>query len=185
MRHTRRASPRLGSTGEECATARALLVINMRGLGTPKPRSPCPPQTQMPFPGFDPAWEPSGDFLDEPQIAVGIVEGEERPVAGALGVEGGLPRLGGACHTSLMSMPRPTSVTGRIDVGDDESALGGAWRGLHEALAERSHFDVWPSELDLMARLAGMTLRERWANWKREPFTSVSTDHVSVWEKTS
>jgi hypothetical protein len=42
---------------------------------------------------------------------------------------------------------------------------------------------VWPSELDLMARLAGMTLRERWSGWKREPFTSDSTRHVSVWEK--
>jgi SAM-dependent methyltransferase len=42
---------------------------------------------------------------------------------------------------------------------------------------------VWPSELDLMARLAGMTLRERWGGWKREPFTSDSTTHVSVWEK--
>jgi SAM-dependent methyltransferase len=42
---------------------------------------------------------------------------------------------------------------------------------------------VWPSELDLMARLAGMTLRERWAGWKREPFTSESDKHISVWEK--
>src|SRR5918912_444127 len=41
---------------------------------------------------------------------------------------------------------------------------------------------VWPSELDLMARLAGMTLRERWAGWEREPFTSKSRMHVSVWE---
>jgi SAM-dependent methyltransferase len=44
---------------------------------------------------------------------------------------------------------------------------------------------VWPSELDLMARIAGMTLRERWSGWTREPFTSESTSHVSVWEKTS
>ena len=43
---------------------------------------------------------------------------------------------------------------------------------------------VWPSELDLMARLAGMTLRERWSGWKREPFTSESRSHISVWEKT-
>jgi SAM-dependent methyltransferase len=43
---------------------------------------------------------------------------------------------------------------------------------------------VWPSELDLMARLAGMTLRERWSDWTREPFTSDSRKHVSVWEKT-
>ncbi|MBA2327944.1 MAG: class I SAM-dependent methyltransferase [Actinobacteria bacterium] len=42
---------------------------------------------------------------------------------------------------------------------------------------------VWPSELDLMARLAGMSLRERWSGWKREPFTSDSRSHVSVWEK--
>ena len=42
---------------------------------------------------------------------------------------------------------------------------------------------VWPAELDLMARLAGMTLRERWSGWKREPFASESTKHVSVWEK--
>jgi SAM-dependent methyltransferase len=42
---------------------------------------------------------------------------------------------------------------------------------------------VWPSELDLMARLAGMTLRERYGGWKREPFTSDSRMHVSVWEK--
>jgi hypothetical protein len=42
---------------------------------------------------------------------------------------------------------------------------------------------VWPSELDLMAQLAGMTLRERWGSWTREAFTSESIKHVSVWEK--
>ena len=42
---------------------------------------------------------------------------------------------------------------------------------------------VWPAELDLMAELAGMRLRERWAGWRREPFTSESTSHVCVWEK--
>jgi SAM-dependent methyltransferase len=42
---------------------------------------------------------------------------------------------------------------------------------------------VWPSELDLMARLAGMTLRERWSGWDRQPFTSDSSSQVSVWEK--
>src|SRR5919106_40050 len=44
---------------------------------------------------------------------------------------------------------------------------------------------VWPSELDLMARIAGMTLRERWSGWARAPFTSESTSHVSVWTKTA
>ncbi len=42
---------------------------------------------------------------------------------------------------------------------------------------------LWPSELDLMARLAGMELRGRWSGWKREPFTADSTQDVSVWEK--
>lgn len=42
---------------------------------------------------------------------------------------------------------------------------------------------VWPAELDLMGQLAGMRLRERWAGWTREPFTSDSREHVSVWEK--
>lgn len=42
---------------------------------------------------------------------------------------------------------------------------------------------VWPSELDLMARLAGMTLRDRWAGWDRSTFTGESTAHVSVWQK--
>ncbi|GAA4695042.1 class I SAM-dependent methyltransferase [Nocardioides conyzicola] len=44
---------------------------------------------------------------------------------------------------------------------------------------------VWPAELDLMARIAGMRLRERWADWDRSPFTSTSPKHVSVWEKIS
>src|SRR5207253_1075844 len=35
---------------------------------------------------------------------------------------------------------------------------------------------VWPAELDLMARLAGLTLRERWSDWNRAPFTSHSTN---------
>jgi SAM-dependent methyltransferase len=42
---------------------------------------------------------------------------------------------------------------------------------------------VWPSELDLMARLAGMALVERWGGWRREPFTSESASHVSVWRR--
>jgi SAM-dependent methyltransferase len=42
---------------------------------------------------------------------------------------------------------------------------------------------TWPAELDLMAQLAGMTLRDRWSGWEREPFTSDSRKHVSAWEK--
>jgi SAM-dependent methyltransferase len=42
---------------------------------------------------------------------------------------------------------------------------------------------VWPSELDLMARIAGMRLESRWADWDRSPFTAASPKHVSVWRK--
>ncbi len=42
---------------------------------------------------------------------------------------------------------------------------------------------VWPSELDLMAQLAGLRLRSRWGGWNREPFTTDSGSHVSVWDK--
>ncbi len=42
---------------------------------------------------------------------------------------------------------------------------------------------VWPSELDLMAELAGLEFESRWADWRRSPFTGESTSHVSVWRK--
>lgn len=42
---------------------------------------------------------------------------------------------------------------------------------------------AWPAEYDLMARLAGLRLRHRWADWTRAPFTSESESHVSVWER--
>ncbi len=45
------------------------------------------------------------------------------------------------------------------------------------------HRYAWPSQLDLMARIAGLVLRERWADWSQAPFTAQSTSHVSVWQK--
>jgi len=42
---------------------------------------------------------------------------------------------------------------------------------------------VWPSELDLMAQIAGLKLEARWQNWDREPFTGESRSHVSIWQK--
>lgn len=58
------------------------------------------------------------------------------------------------------------------------SLVNGEWR--RASVPFRS---VSPAELDLMARLAGMDLRERWADWDRSPFTAESAKHVSVWEK--
>jgi SAM-dependent methyltransferase len=58
------------------------------------------------------------------------------------------------------------------------SLVDGVWERL--SIPFRS---VSPAELDLMARLAGMELRERWADWDRSPFTADSRKHISVWEK--
>ena len=41
---------------------------------------------------------------------------------------------------------------------------------------------AWPSELDLMAQLAGLRLRERWSGWQREPFSSDSGKHISIYQ---
>ncbi len=60
------------------------------------------------------------------------------------------------------------------------SLIDGRWERL--SIPFRS---VSPAELDLMARLAGMTLRERWSDWDRAPFTSESRKHVSVWQNGS
>ena len=44
---------------------------------------------------------------------------------------------------------------------------------------------AWPAEFDLMARLAGLTLEHRWADWNKSPFTNTSRSHISVWRKSS
>ena len=56
--------------------------------------------------------------------------------------------------------------------------IDGGWR--RRSIPFRS---AAPGEFDLMAQLAGLRLRERWADWDRSPFTAESTKHVSVWEK--
>jgi hypothetical protein len=56
--------------------------------------------------------------------------------------------------------------------------VDGNWRRISMPFRSAS-----PAEFDLMARLAGLQLRERWADWDRSPFTAESTKHVSVWEK--
>ena len=42
---------------------------------------------------------------------------------------------------------------------------------------------AWPAEMDLMARLTGMRLWERWGWWDQSPFTGESTSHISVWKR--
>jgi hypothetical protein len=71
-----------------------------------------------------------------------------------------------------------------IDVATQNSWSHHYWFVDHETVRFSAPFrNVWPSELDLMARLAGMELRDRWSDWNRKPFTSTSRSHVSVWQK--
>jgi SAM-dependent methyltransferase len=101
----------------------------------------------------------------------------------------------GGCFVVEVGVPctRPLEVfdLGDAHVGVDEydrstqrsfshhfSLVDGEWRRI--SMPFRS---VYPGELDLMARLAGLELRERWADWNRAPFTSESSKHVSVWQK--
>jgi len=70
------------------------------------------------------------------------------------------------------------------DVADQLLVSHHTW--FRDGRAERfdtPHRYVWPSELDLMARLAGLSPTVRWADWHRAPFTSDSPSHVSVWTK--
>jgi hypothetical protein len=73
----------------------------------------------------DPAREPRRDLLDQPRVAVGIVEGAERPVTGALRVAAGLPRLDGkrraVPHITHVDATADELVMGRLDVRGDEA----------------------------------------------------------------
>ncbi len=69
---------------------------------------------------------------------------------------------------------RQTLISHHLSVGEDGTAR-------RTSVPMRY---VWPSELDLMAQLAGLHLEHRWATWDKAPFTSGSTAHVSVWTKT-
>jgi SAM-dependent methyltransferase len=85
---------------------------------------------------------------------------------------------------------RPFTVT-PTRLGFDEYEIASQGLISHHYRVENDRLEVWsipfryvwPAELDLMARIAGMTLRERWSGWQSEPFTSESLRLVAVWEK--
>ncbi|HET7573153.1 MAG TPA: class I SAM-dependent methyltransferase [Gaiellaceae bacterium] len=103
----------------------------------------------------------------------------------------------GGCFVVEVVVPpdRPWSVfdLGDTHVGVDEFDPVSRRLVSHHFSLRHGHWErsagefraVSPAELDLMARFAGLQLRERWAGWSREPFTAESGSHVSVWEKTA
>jgi SAM-dependent methyltransferase len=88
----------------------------------------------------------------------------------------------------LLALPFAISPS---HIGFDEMDVATQQGVSHHYSLEGDHvtrFDspyryVWPSELDLMAQLAELTLDERWADWDRSPFTSESRKHISVWSR--
>lgn len=94
---------------------------------------------------------------------------------------------------ALQSLPvgdtlRPSTVDGPYVCFDEYDVVNQGLVSHHVWIDKARHVStpfryVWPAELDLMARLAGMELRERWADWDRTPFTAESPKHISVWQK--
>jgi SAM-dependent methyltransferase len=95
-----------------------------------------------------------------------------------VGVPAGVPLRVFDLSETHVGVDEYDAATQRL-VSHHFTLVDGRWERL--SMPFRS---VSPGELDLMAELAGLRLRDRWGGWKREPFTSDSTRHVSVWEKT-
>jgi SAM-dependent methyltransferase len=94
-----------------------------------------------------------------------------------VGVGGGEPLRVFDLSDTHVGIDEYDAATQRL-VSHHFELVDGRWERLSVPFRSAS-----PGELDLMAELAGMRLRERWSGWKREPFTSESRKHVSVWEQ--
>jgi hypothetical protein len=85
--------------------------------------------------------------------------------------------------TSVIETDRVELDTGRLDLVHQRTThqhVTITERGIQLCPVQLRY--VWPSELDLMAQLAGQRLRHRWGGWNRVPFTAASDRHVSVYE---
>ncbi len=106
---------------------------------------------------------------------------------GAFVVEVGVPRLRQLpMGETLLAYEVADGHFGvdEFDVVNQRLTSHHAWvRGGQGRTFDSTHRFAWPAEYDLMARIAGMKLDARWANWRRDPFTAESTSHISVWRK--
>jgi len=78
-------------------------------------------------------------------------------------------------HVGIDTIDDPV---GQITSSHHWTLIDGQWRQ-----SSAPYRYVWPSELDLMGRLAGFRLEHRWAGWDKSPFTAASTSQVAVYEK--
>jgi len=106
-------------------------------------------------------------------------------MAGTLGTSNTSQRYGTSQEFRAGRTRRQKSIaTGRVAAQGLISHYYWTVDGRFESFAMPFRY-VWPSELDLMARIAGLTPRDRWADWDRSPFTAESRKHVSIWQKTT
>jgi hypothetical protein len=107
---------------------------------------------------------------------------------GAFVIEAFVPDLahynyGQRASTTLISDERTIMLVAKLDAASQRvhsQLVAIEDSGVHRYPVELRF--AYPPELDLMARIAGMRLRERWGGWDRRPFTSESATHVSVYE---
>ena len=102
-------------------------------------------------------------------------------------VETGIPKLQ-QLHPGARFIPFDVTAAhigvDEYDVVNQRSTSHHRWtRNGHTTSLASDHRWAWPAELDLMARLAGLTLVHRWGDWHRTPFTATSTSHISVWRR--
>jgi hypothetical protein len=122
------------------------------------------------------------------QLAVFVNAAAHLDAGGLFVVEVGVPRPDRCAPHELGRVFMMNDEHVGIDTYDDPVAqimsshhwmqVGG--RLVHNSAPFRY---IWPSELALMGRLAGLLLVHRWAGWQKEPFTAASTNQVSVFEK--
>ena len=122
------------------------------------------------------------------QVAVFANAAAHLAAGGRFVVEVGLPAVAGLPATELGRVFDISPGHAGIDTIDDPvgqitsshhwTLIDGQWRR-----SSAPYRYVWPSELDLMARLAGFRLEHRWSGWDKAPFTAASTSQVAVYQK--
>jgi len=122
------------------------------------------------------------------QVAVFVNAAAHLSAGGRFVVEVGLPAVAGLPATELGRVFDISPGHAGIDTIDDPvgqitsshhwTLIDGQWRR-----SSAPYRYVWPSELDLMARLAGFRLEHRWSGWDKAPFTAASTSQVAVYQK--
>ena len=122
------------------------------------------------------------------QVAVFANAAAHLAACGRFVVEVGLPAAAGLPATELgrvfdispghVGIDTIDDPVGQITSSHHWTLIEGQWRR-----SSAPYRYVWPSELDLMARLAGFRLEHRWSGWDKAPFTAASTSQVAVYQK--